>query len=222
MENSEILRKLKKAIIDCVRLEEAKDLARRALNAGVNPLDVVEAVREALDEVGDLYEKKEYFLMELTLAGSTATEIMEMVRPELKKTASLARGKVIIGTVFGDLHYIGKDIVIAMLTSQGLDVIDLGVDVPCASFIEAVKNEKPDVLAMSGLLTIVVDEMRKVIDTLKNEGLREGVKIMIGGRAVNEAFAQEIGADAFGANAVDAVRLATEWVGGKKGGKPKK
>lgn len=215
MRNDEVLEELKKAIIDCVRLEEAKELARKALDTGAKPLDIVDAVRKALDEVGILYEKKEYFLMELTLAGSTATEIMEMIRPELKKTAALTRGKVVIGTVYGDLHYIGKDIVIAMLASQGLDVIDLGVDVPCASFVEAVKNENPDVLAMSGLLTIVVDEMRKVIDTLKNEGLRDRLKIMIGGRAVNEAFAVEIGADAFGANAVDAVRLATKWIGAK-------
>jgi 5-methyltetrahydrofolate--homocysteine methyltransferase len=215
LKNDEVLEELKKAIIDCVRLEEAKELARKALDTGAKPLDIMDAVREALDEVGDLYEKKEYFLMELTLAGSTATEIMEMIRPELKKTAALTRGKVVIGTVYGDLHYIGKDIVIAMLASQGLDVIDLGVDVPCASFVEAVKNENPDVLAMSGLLTIVVDEMRKVIDTLKSEGLRDRLKIMIGGRAVNDAFAAEIGADAFGANAVDAVRLATEWIGAK-------
>jgi 5-methyltetrahydrofolate--homocysteine methyltransferase len=122
---------------------------------------------------------------------------------------------VVIGTVYGDLHYIGKDIVIAMLASQGIDVIDLGVDVPCTRFLEIVKQEQPDVLAMSGLLTIVVDEMRKVVDTLKREGLRNKVKIMIGGRAVNEEFAIEIGADAFGANAVDAVRLATEWIGAK-------
>jgi methanogenic corrinoid protein MtbC1 len=215
MRNDEVLGELKKAIIDCVRLEDAKKLARKALDTGAKPLDVVGAVREALNEVGDLYEKKEYFLMELTLAGSTATEIMEMIRPELKKTAALTRGKVVIGTVYGDLHYIGKDIVIAMLASQGLDVIDLGVDVPCASFVETVKNEKPDVLAMSGLLTIVVDEMRKVIDTLKSEGLRDRLKIMIGGRAVNEVFAAEIGADAFGSNAVDAVRLATKWIGAK-------
>lgn len=205
---------LRVAIVDCARLEEAKELARRALDAGAHPLEVVAAVKEALDEVGDLYEKKEYFLMELTLAGSTASEIIGMIRPELKETSAHARGKVVIGTVAGDLHYIGKDIVIAMLSSQGFDVVDLGVDVPSTRFVEAVEREKPDVLAMSGLLTIVVDEMRRVVDALVSNGLRDKVKVMIGGRAVNEVFAREIGADAFGATAVDAVRLATDWLGG--------
>jgi len=213
MDKERILEELKRAIVDCRNLEDTKSIAREALDAGIPPLEVVDAVGEGLDKVGDLYEKREYFLMELTLAGATASEIMEMVRPELEKTTSLTKGKVVIGTVFGDLHYIGKDIVIAMLASQGIEVIDLGVDVSCDSFLEAVKRENPDVLAMSGLLTIVVDEMKKVIDALRSEGVRDQVKIMIGGRAVDETFAREIGADAFGATAVDAVRLVTEWIG---------
>jgi len=213
MEKDRILGELTRAIVKCARLEEAKELAGRALDAGAAPLEVVDAVKRALDRVGELYDSKEYFLMELTLAGNTAAEIMDMIKPELKKASALTRGKVVIGTVSGDLHYIGKDIVVAMLASQGLEVVDLGVDVPCASFVEAVRREKPDILAMSGLLTVVVDEMRKVIDALRSEGLRDGVKVMIGGRAVNESFARQIGADAFCASAVDAVRLATEWVG---------
>ena len=209
MEKDRILEELKSAIVECVRLEETKELARKALGAGAGPLEIVDVVKMALDKVGELYDKKEYFLMELTLAGNTAAEIMGMIRPELQKTGNLAKGKVVIGTVHGDLHYIGKDIVITMLLSQGLDVIDLGVDVPCTSFVEAVNREKPDVLAMSGLLTIVVDEMKKVIGTLRSEGLRDEVKIMIGGRAVNEAF---------GESAVDAVQLVMEWIGGRSDG----
>ncbi len=218
MEKDDILEELRSAVIECVRLEEAKGLARKALDAGAGPLEIVDVVKVALDKVGELYDSKEYFLMELTLAGNTAAEIMDMIKPELKKTKSLSKGKVVIGTVQGDLHYIGKDIVITMLMSQGLDVIDLGVDVPCTSFVEAVRREKPDVLAMSGLLTIVVDEMQKVIDTLRSEGLRDEVKVMIGGRAVNEVFARQIGADAFGETAVDAVQLVMGWVGGKSDG----
>jgi len=213
VEDKRILEELTSAIVECVRLEEAKELAKRALDAGAEPLEIVDAVKVALDRVGKLYDTKEYFLMELTLAGNTAAEIMDMIKPELKKTTALAKGKVVIGTVHGDLHYIGKDIVITMLTSQGLEVVDLGVDVPCISFLDAVRKEKPDILAMSGLLTIVVDEMGKVIDMLRSEGVRDRVKVMIGGRAVNEALARQIGADAFGASAVDAVRLATEWIG---------
>ena len=211
---SEYLKDLKTAIVECDELEKIKLLVRKALDAGVKPLDIVDVMREALDKVGELYSKGEYFLMELTIAGNAASEIVKMLEPELKRSNVPVKGKVVIGTVFGDLHYIGKDIVIAMLKSQGFDVIDLGVDVPATKFVETVKKEKPDILAMSGLLTIVKDEMRKVIEKLKEEGLRETVKVMIGGRAVSEEYAKEIGADAFGESAVDAVKLATKWVGG--------
>ncbi len=218
MEKTRVLEELKAAIVNCVRLEDVKRLAKRALDIETEPLEIVDAVKEALDEVGDLYEKREYFLMELTLAGSTAAEVMNVIKPELKKSASLTKGKVVIGTVAGDLHYIGKDIVIVMLESQGLEVVDLGVDVLCERFVEAVKKEKPNVLAMSGLLTIVVDEMGRVIDALRDEGLRDKVKVMIGGRAVNPEYARQIGADAFGANAVDAARLAVQWTEEKADG----
>jgi len=218
MEKTAALEELRSAIVNCVKLEEVKALAKRALEIGAQPLEIVDTVKGALDEVGDLYEKREYFLMELTLAGSTASEIMNMIKPELKASVGLIKGKVVIGTVAGDLHYIGKDIVVVMLESQGLEVVDLGVDVPCNRFIEAVKTEKPDILAMSGLLTVVVDEMGKVIEALRNEGLRDKVKVMIGGRAVNPEYAREIGADAFGASAFDAAKLAVEWTGEKMGG----
>lgn len=209
------MKDLKTAIVKCDELEKIKILVKKALDAGAKPLGVVDAVREALNEVGDLYSGGEYFLMELVMAGSAASEIVKMVEPELKRSDVPLRGKVVIGTVFGDLHNIGKDIVIAMLKSQVCDVIDLGVDVPTAKFVESVKKEKPDILAMSGLLTIVRDEMKKVIDALSDQGLRETVKVMIGGRAVSEAYAKQIGADAFGASAIDAVRLATKWLKGE-------
>lgn len=211
---SEYLKDLKIAIIECHELEKIRALVRKSLDAGVEPLDVVDSMREALDEVGDLYDKGEYFLMELVMAGSAAAEIVKMLEPELKGSDTV-RGKVLIGTVSGDLHYIGKDIVIAMLKSQGFDVIDLGVDVPTARFVEAVQKEKPDVLAMSGLLTIVKDEMKRVIDALRDQGERENVKIMVGGRAISETYAKQIGADAFGTTAIDAARLATRWVKGE-------
>ncbi|MFQ6075363.1 MAG: B12-binding domain-containing protein [Candidatus Bathyarchaeia archaeon] len=212
---NKFLEDLTKSIVECDEPEKTIMIARRALDAGAKPLDIVDAVSKGLNIVGDLYEKREYFLMELTLAGSTAAEIMNMIKPEFGESGMPVTGKVVIGTVFGDLHYIGKDIVIAMLESRGFSVTDLGVDVPTDRFLTAVKEIKPDVVAMSGLLTIVVEEMKKVIDALKREGLRGSVKVMIGGRAVSQEYADEIGADAFGANAVDAVRLAVRWVGGE-------
>lgn len=208
------LEHLTKAIIECTELEKTKDLVRKALDGGAKPREIVDAVAKGLDRVGDLYESGEYFLMELVIAGSTASDIMTMIKPDFESSAILVRGKVVIGTVLGDFHNIGKDIVIAMLESAGFDVINLGVDVSTEKFISAVKEAKPHVLAMSGLLTIVVDEMKKVIDTLKRDELRDSVKVMIGGRAVSHKFASEIGADSFGASAVDAVRLAKKWIEG--------
>jgi methanogenic corrinoid protein MtbC1 len=208
------LEELTRAVVDCMPLEKTKEIVIKALIGGAKPLEIIEAVSKGLDRVGEMYENGEYFLMELTLAGSTASEVMSMIKPRLKRDATPMRGKVVIGTVLGDFHYIGKDIVIAMLGSAGFEVTNLGVDVPTERFIAAVKEVKPDVLAMSGLLTIVVDEMKNVVDGLKKEGLRDSVRVMIGGRAVSHEYAEQIGADAFGANAIDAVRLTKRWVGG--------
>jgi len=209
----QVLQDLTKAIFECRELETTENIARKALELGAKPLDVVDAISKGLDEVGDLYEKGEYFLMELTLAGNTAAEIMRMIRAELEFEGGSGRGTVVIGTVEGDLHYIGKDLVIAMMESRGFKVINLGVDVSAEAFLKAVQEVKPEIVAMSGLLTIVVNEMKKVVEELRRAGLRESVKIMIGGRAVTSELAAEIGADAYGANAVEAVRLASEWVG---------
>jgi 5-methyltetrahydrofolate--homocysteine methyltransferase len=208
------LAQLTKAIIECTELEKIKDIVRKALDRGAKPREIVDAVTKGLDRVGDLYERGEYFLMELTIAGSTASDIMAMIKPVLESSAIPVRGKVVIGTVLGDFHNIGKDIVIAMLESAGFDVINLGVDVSTERFLSAIQETKPHVVAMSGLLTIVVDEMKKVIDALQRDGLRDSVKVMIGGRAVSQKFANEIGADGFGATAVDAVRLVKKWVEG--------
>ncbi|KON28056.1 hypothetical protein AC480_04205 [miscellaneous Crenarchaeota group archaeon SMTZ1-55] len=195
-------------------LDETKGFVTEALNADAAPLDIVDAVSAGLETVGARYEAGEYFLMELTLAGSTAAGIMDLIKPLFDEADIPLKGKVVFGTVAGDLHYIGKDVVIAMLRSQRFDVIDLGVDVSVETFVSAVKEEKPDVLALSGLLTIVKEEMKQVVDTLRTEGLRETVKVMIGGRAVSQQFADEIGADAFGATAVEGVTLCSSWVEG--------
>jgi 5-methyltetrahydrofolate--homocysteine methyltransferase len=209
----EILKKISEAIAECLELAKTKQLVKEALDAGTGALAIVNAISDGLSIVGDRYERGEYFLMELTIAGNTASEINAMIRPEYQQQNISRKGKVVIGTVLGDFHYIGKDIVIAMLESAGFEVIDLGVDVPTQRFLTAVQEQKPDILAMSGLLTIVTEEMKKVIDALRNAGLRESVKIMIGGRAVSHQYADEIGADAFGPNAVDAVKLASQWTG---------
>lgn len=213
MKKQEFLEDVANLIIACAKIESVKGAVEKALDAGAEPLEVVDAMSEGLDEIGKLYEKGEIFLMELVLAGDIASEVMKMLTPLFKKAGVPARGKVVIGTVRGDLHYIGKDIVIVMLKSRGFDVVDLGINVSADKFTSAVREEEPAVLGMSGLLTTVVDSMRETMDALRTAGLRNSVKVMIGGRAASEDVARMIGADAFGANAVDAVNLAMKFVG---------
>jgi 5-methyltetrahydrofolate--homocysteine methyltransferase len=213
VKKQEFLKDVANQIIECAKIESVKGAVEKALDVGAQPLEVVDAMSEGLDEIGKLYEEGEIFLMELVLAGDIASEVMKMLTPLFKKAGVPARGKVVIGTVRGDLHYIGKDIVIVMLKSRGFDVVDLGVNVSADKFISAVGEEEPAVLGMSGLLTTVVDSMRETMDALRAAGLRDSVKVMIGGRAASEDVARMIGADAFGANAVDAVNLAMKFVG---------
>lgn len=194
-------------------LEDIKSLVNKALDLNVSPTDIVESVRKGLKEVGDRYERKEYFLMELVLAGSMASEVMDMLKPHFASASATSIGKVVIGTVAGDLHNIGKNIVIAMLTSVGFTVTDLGVDVSVERFLEAVEKEKPDILALSGLLTIVMDEMKRVIEKLKEAGLRDRVKVIVGGRPITKEFAKEIGADAYGRDAAEAVDISVRLLG---------
>lgn len=196
-----------------VGIENVKNIVIEALNSGINPVDVVEVMSKGLEDVGEKYEKGEYFLSELIMAGIMASEITKILKPHLEKSAEKLTGKVVIGTVRGDLHDIGKNIVIAMLSSAGFKVVDLGIDVPFEKFVSAVVREKPDILGMSCLLTIAMDEMKMVIDKLKEAGLRASVKVMVGGRPITQNFANEIGADAYGSNAVEAVKIAKALAG---------
>jgi 5-methyltetrahydrofolate--homocysteine methyltransferase len=201
------LKEIQNAISEITSVENAKNLVIKALESGADPVDVVDSMGKGLEVVGEKYEKGEYFLSELIMAGILASEITNTLRPYLAKTAKHF-GKVVIGTVKGDLHDVGKNIVIAMLSSAGFEVIDLGIDVSPEKFVDAVKNEKPDILAMSCLLTIAMDEMQVVVEKLKEAGLRGNVKIIVGGRPITEEFAKKIGADAYGGNAVEAVKIA--------------
>lgn len=209
-----ILEEIRVAIANIAHADELKQKVEEALSLNIDPLKILDCVSKGLDEVGRKYESGEYFLMELILAGNLASEVTNMLRPYLKAKRRISRGKVVIGTVEGDLHDIGKNIVISMLSSAGFEVIDLGVDVSAEKFIDAVKRENPDILAMSCLLTVGLPHMREVIEKLKEKGLRDKVKVMVGGRPVTPEYAREIGADAYGADAVDAVNIAERWVGG--------
>jgi methanogenic corrinoid protein MtbC1 len=193
--------------------EEAIKLTKEMLDSGTDPQIILDASREAMAIVGARYERKEYFLPELIIAGDLLKEIGALVKPKLKATAgSKTIGKILIGTVAGDIHDIGKDIVGFMLDVNNFEVQDIGVDVPVEVFIQKIREFKPDVLGMSGFLTQAFDQMKLTVEAIKKEGLREKVKIMIGGAIMDAKVATYVGADAYGADANAAVKLAKGWL----------
>jgi 5-methyltetrahydrofolate--homocysteine methyltransferase len=206
--------KLVDAIAD-MREEEALKLVREMVESGSEPMAILEAVRQAMDIVGQRYEKGVYFLPELMLAGEMMNQITDLVKPQLAKSPAIKRrGKVIIGTVQGDIHDIGKNIVSFMLDANGFEVLDLGVDVPVQKFTEAIRDFQPQVVGLSGFLTLTFDVMKETIEDVKKAGLRDKVKIMIGGGQIDEEVRKHTGADAYGKDAVTAVKLAKGWTGG--------
>lgn len=194
--------------------DEAMRLAHAMLDAGEDPQVVLNAASEAMTIVGDRFDKKEYFLPELIIAGDMMKAIGELVRPKL--SAQMVRaprlGKVVIGTVAGDIHDIGKGIVAFMLDVNGFEVHDLGVDVPAATFVARIEELKPEIVGMSGFLTLAYEQMKRTVEAIQKAGLRDRVKIMIGGAIMDEGAARYVGADAYGADAAAAVRLAKSWV----------
>lgn len=176
-----------------------------------------------MEGVGEKYERKEYFLAELIMAGEVAEKGMKVLEPHLKGGGAKMVGKVIIGTVKGDLHDIGKNIVAMLLSAAGFEIIDLGVDVPPGKFVEAVREYNPDIVGMSALLTTTVAEMENAIKALKEAGLRDRVRVIIGGAPVTREFAEKIGADAAARNAIEGVEICKLWISRRLGdeGQPK-
>jgi len=207
-------KELVKAIAD-MREEEALTLARQMMEEGSDPAVVLDAAREAMDIVGRHYQDGVYFLPELVLAGEMLTQITDLVKPELAKIPDIKRqGKVLIGTVEGDIHDIGKNIVVFMLDANGFEVMDLGVDVAPQKFVEAVQEFQPQVVGLSGFLTLAFDAMKATIEALKEAGLND-TKVMIGGGQISDQIREYSGADAFGRDAMAAVTLTKAWIGGK-------
>ena len=195
--------------------DEALRLCAAWLAAGGDPSEVLDAAKSALGIVGERYDAREYFLPELIIAGDLMRDIAALVKPHLADADEPrpARGRVVIGTVAGDIHDIGKDIVIFMLEVNGFEVVDLGVDVPAEAFVERVRETRPAVVALSGFLTLAFDQMRLTVQALVDAGLRSGVKVMIGGAIMDDDVRSYVGADAYGSDAQAAVRLATAWIG---------
>jgi methanogenic corrinoid protein MtbC1 len=208
-------KKLVNAIAD-MKEQEALKLAKEMAEGGSDPMAILDAAREAMGIVGKRYEEGTYFLPELILSGVMLEQITDMVKPKLAKAAAQKRhGKVLIGTVEGDIHDIGKNIVTFMLDVNGFEVLDLGIDVAPQKFVDAIKDFKPQVVGLSGFLNLAFDSMRDTVEAIKKAGLRDKVKIMIGGGQMSDSIREHSGADAYGKDAMAGVALAKEWVGAK-------
>jgi methanogenic corrinoid protein MtbC1 len=207
-------------LIDAVvemKEQEALEIAKELIASGEDPLEILNSCSEAMETVGKRFETGEYFLPQLILAGEILRQISEMLKPKLKdkrtSVSSKPLGKVLMGTVKGDIHDIGKDIVTFMLQVNGFHVLDLGIDVPPAKFVDSIKDFQPQVVGMSCLLTLAFESMKETVEAIENAGLRHKVKIMVGGGQVSEMVREYANADAYGEDAIAAVRLAKNWTG---------
>ena len=198
-----------------VEMKEAEALqrAKQLLDDGIAPLKILESCSRAMEIVGQRFEKGVYFLPHLMLAGEMLKQISAMIKPLVQEQKKEAKGgKVLIGTVDGDIHDIGKNIVIFLLEANGFDVQDLGINQKPAKFVEAIKAFQPGVVGMSGLLTLAFDSMKNTVQAIEEAGLRKDVRIMIGGGVITEKIREYTGADAYAADAMAGVRLCKQWI----------
>jgi corrinoid protein of di/trimethylamine methyltransferase len=194
--------------------EAAEAAAGKALAAGAQPMDLItHSMIPAMDEVGRLFEAEEYYFPELLMSGQAMKASMGQLRPLLSAAGHQSSGIVVAGTVHGDLHDIGKNLVVTMLEGAGFEVFDLGTDVSSEQFIEAIEKHHPQIVCLSALLTVTMPTMKTTIDALTAAGVRDQVKVLVGGAPVNQRYAQEIGADGYGETANAAVALARKLTG---------
>ncbi|MCP4760458.1 MAG: hypothetical protein GY870_01670 [archaeon] len=209
----EMEKKLMDAILDFDE-DDVIEQVRALLNTGKDPVEIAKVCRQAMDDIGRMFQEKEIFLTELIMSG----ELLSIVMEELgfstdtgDKPDSEYKGKVLMGTVAGDVHDIGKNIVNSLLRSNDYKVVDIGVDVPVNKFAEEVTKNNPDVVGMCGLLTIAYDSMKDTITAIRKAGFTG--KIMVGGGATDQKVCDYVGADGYGADATDAVTLSKQWLG---------
>jgi corrinoid protein of di/trimethylamine methyltransferase len=211
---SEILERLSGAVLE-TNSDAARKAATDALEANLDPLDAIQnGLAKGLREVGAKFERGEMFLMELIVGGEAMRAGLDVLKPEILKQRKefTTSGKVVLGTVEGDMHDIGKSIVNAMLTAEGFDVIDLGVDIPDQLFVDKTRETRPHIIGLSALMTTTRGKQKDVIEALNRSRLRETVKVMVGGATVTPEWAQEIAADAYAEDGVEAARRAKELV----------
>jgi len=210
----DVLKKLFDAVLEG-NFEGVKSNLQIALDAKLDPIVILnDGMIAAMREVGCRFEEGDYYVPEMLIAARAMQSGMAILKPHLQQTDRRSSGKVVIGTVKGDLHDIGKNLVALMLEGAGFEIKDLGVDVPIEEFMRVVQEEKPDIVAMSALLTTTMLMMKQTIDAFETAGLRDKVKFFVGGAPVTEAYANQIGADGFASDASRAVNVAKSLIGG--------
>jgi 5-methyltetrahydrofolate--homocysteine methyltransferase len=203
----ETLKALFDAVMDGQR-DVAKESVEQALADGVDPGEVLDTMIRAMEQVGQLFEEGEYFVPEMLIAARAMKTGMDILKPQLVDADIQPAGKIVAGTVKGDLHDIGKNLVCMMLEGAGFQVVDLGANVTPEAFVNAVNEHQPDFIAMSALLTTTMPNMQTTIEALKAAGVRDKVKVLIGGAPITDAYAEKIGADGYAPDASRAVKLA--------------
>jgi len=194
--------------------EEALRIVEEKLDSGEDPFKILEDVRRGMEVVGNRFANNQYFIADLLYAGEILRSVTEKIKPKLVTTKEIKKlGKVVIGSVAGDIHDIGKNIVVFMLEANGFEVYDLGVDIPPEKFVEKIKETGASIVGLSGFLTLAFESMKKTVEAIEKAGLRGKVKIMIGGGQITEEIRKYTGADAYGKDAIEAVALAKKWVG---------
>jgi methanogenic corrinoid protein MtbC1 len=196
--------------------EEALKIVKDRLNASEDPLKILEDARKGMEIVGKRFADSEYFIPDLVYSGEILKAVTELIKPKLTKATEAKKvGKVVFGTVAGDIHDIGKDIVVFMLDVNGFEVHDLGVDVPVQKFVDEIKKTGAPVVGLSGFLALAFDSMKDTVEAIKAAGLRDKVKVMIGGGQMSDEIKNYTGADAYGKDAMAGVTLAKKWIGAK-------
>jgi methanogenic corrinoid protein MtbC1 len=197
--------------------QDALKWVQQRLAAGEDVLEIQKDVHEGLRRVGHRYETGEYYIADLIVAGELVKRIMQLKGMAFSiKTKGPAVGTILVGTVFEDIHDVGKDVFISMLQSVGFRTIDLGVDVSSSRFVEAIRKEKPDILGISGVLTTIGENLMKVMDDIRQADLREGLFIIVGGSSINDRLFERLGADAFSQDALEGIKICLDWMESKR------
>ena len=196
--------------------QEALSIVEKRLAKGDDPFKILEEARQGMEIVGKRFANSEYFIPDLLYSGEILKGVSELVKPKINQEGEVKKiGKVVFGTVAGDIHDIAKDIVVFMLDINGFEVYDLGIDVPKEKFVEKIKETGAPVVGLSGFLTLAYDSMKETVEAIKEAGIRDKVKVMIGGGQITEDIMKYAGADAYGKDAMDAVKFSKQWIEGK-------